>query len=1008
MAVDGVLDLTGWDFERDGEVRLGGEWEFYWNELLAADDFADPAVISRRTVGNVPNIWSDYAIEGQKLPGFGYATYRLNIKLNDAEQELALKIPMLSTSCAVMVNGILVARCGQVSEQPEDAIAQYNPQIVRFHADHEQLEIIVQISNYLYNSGGMWYALDLGTERQVEALHDIGLGFDMIMFGTFLFMGLHHIFIYIQRRKGKTALLFGIGCLIGATRLLFVGELFILKLFPNTGIPVIAAAGYITYCGGVLIFVLYLRRLYPNEFSQRVAQAVTIVSGLFVLLELFTPLHFYSDIIIYFHLFMLLVCLLLLRSAWLAVQRGRDGARWQVFGIAFFIAMFVLDIGVTTFYISTNVQYTLVSYILNRQLVLLGLFVLVFVQTIVLSQRYSSAFRTIENMSEKLIAQNKMKDEFLTNTSHELITPLHGVMNMSQSMLEGARGHLNAEQRHDLSVIVSVSRRLTNLIHDILDFSKLKNNEIVLHKREVSLQAMMRINLEVFQHLIGDKPLRIELRLPDELPMVYADENRLQQILYNLLGNAIKFTEAGSIVVAAASVGNMLEVRVTDTGIGIPADKQQLIFQSFEQVGAPVSQEYGGAGLGLSIARRLVELNGGQLTVASEAGKGSTFTFTVPISKGTTGEYAADALPLEREQLALHSVPLPTGAKEADCTNTILAVDDDPTNQQVMLNILAGEPYRIVTARSGEEALRLLDGPDSFDLLILDVMMPGMTGYETAREVRERLSLTELPILLVTVKNNPEDLLGGFSAGANDFLNKPFHAYELRARVRTLLEMKNAAEIAVQSELDFLRAQIKPHFLYNALSTIIGICPRDPKEASRLLKQLSFYLRGSFDFRNYEKFVSIRKELELVEAYCSIEKARFKERLRIIYAVDGAIHTLIPPMTVQPLVENAIRHGVTKRMDGGTVTVTVRRRQDAVEIIVEDDGVGITQERLPELLAEYREQSGVGLYNIHQRLKKMYGVGLRIDSAAGRGTKVSLRIPLDSEVTSDHAEGSVD
>ncbi|WP_190914008.1 ATP-binding protein [Paenibacillus sabuli] len=1003
-AVDGVLDLTEWDFERDGVVSLGGEWELYWNALLNEKDIADPTAIPRSAIVTVPNVWSGYVIEGRALPGFGYATYRLTIKLNEAGQKLALKIPTLSTSCTVIVDGRTLARCGQVADRPQDAEARYAPQIVRFDAPNEQFDVLVQLSNYLYNSGGMWYKLDLGTESRIEAFHDIGLSLDMMMFGTFMFMGLHHVFIYFQRKKGMSALLFGIGCLIGAVRLLFAGEWFILKLFPNTSISVIATIGYLTYYCGVTVFVWYLRRLYPEELPKRIAQAVTLVSGAFVVSALFAPVYVNSDLIVYYHFFMVLLLLLLLRAAWLAVRRRRDGAKWQVFGIAFFIGMFVLDIGVTTFYFSTNGQHTLLSYILNRQLVLLGLFVLVFIQSVILSKRYSSAFRTIELMSEKLVAQNKMKDDFLVNTSHELITPLHGVMNISQSMLEGTRGHLNAGQKHDLSVIVSVSRRLSNLVHDILDFTKLKYNDIVLHQRSVSLPAMIRNNQEVFRHLIGDKPIRLELRMPDELPMVIADENRLQQILYNLIGNAIKFTAEGSIVVAATVAEPMLEVRVSDTGIGIPTEKQQIIFQSFEQVGSPVSIEYGGAGLGLSISKRLVELNGGELSVESEPGKGSTFIFTIPISEAARVRNETDAFPVERERLSLTDTPRPAGTEEENYVNTILSVDDDSTNQQVIVNILAGERYRIVTAGSGEEALRLLAQSDSFDLLILDVMMPGMSGYETTRKIRERQSLTELPILLVTVRNSREDMLGGFSAGANDFLHKPFHAYELRARVRTLLEMKNAAALAVQSEMDFLRAQIKPHFLYNALSTIIGICPRDPKEASRLLKKLSFFLRGSFDFHNHEKFFSIRKELELVEAYCLIEKARFKERLRIIYDIDDTIQTTIPPLTIQPLVENAIRHGVTKRMDGGTVTITAKRRENEIEITVEDDGVGIKEERVPELLAEYREQRGVGLYNIDQRLKKTYGAGLRIVSAEGRGTAVSLCIPMDDEVISTHVE----
>ncbi len=990
-AVQGELDLTNWDFESDGTVRLSGEWEFYWKQLLDADDFAHTSESRQAIIAEVPNVWSNYEVNEVPLPGQGYATYRLRVKSHPDQHEFALKIPTLSTSCKVMIDDQVVAECGYVATDEESADAAYSPQIVMFQANADQFDLIVQISNYMYNSGGMWYALDMGTESQMTAYHDIGLGIDMMMMGTFLFMGIYHIFIYFQRRSLRTAILFGVGCLIGAARLWLSGEIFVLKLFPDLSIPVLTMLSYLTYYGGIMLFVLYLRDLYPHEVSRRMTGIVTGVSCLFILTVLVTPLPFYTEMIIYYHFFMFLVSMALIRIVWLAVKRRRDGARLQCFGIFFFILTFVVDIAVNAFYVSAAVHHTLFIYLLNRQMVLIGLFVLVFVQAIILSRRYSRAFHTIEEMSHKLLAQDKLKDEFLMNTSHEFITPLHGIMNISQSMMEGAEGKLNAAQKENMSIIVSVTRGLTNLVSDILDFSKLKNNEIELHKRQVSLQAVMQVNMEVFRYFIEDKPLHLHNMIPDDLPAVYADENRLQQILYNLIGNAIKFTEQGSIVISAECKGELVEVHVTDTGIGIPADKQELIFQSFEQVGAAVSREYGGTGLGLSITKKLVELNGGQLQVDSKWGEGSTFTFTLPVSRN--GE--ADQV---RSHFSHHRVPDSVRQprdrvyEQTSYQNTILSVDDDPTNQQVIKNVLAQEPYRILTASHGEEALAMLDGEDKIDLVILDVMMPGMTGYEVARHIRKRRTLTDLPILLVTVKHAPEDLLGGFAAGANDFLAKPFHSHELRARVRTLLELRNSVEQAIQLEMNFLRAQIKPHFLYNALSTIIGICPRDPKKASQLLKKLSHYLRSSFDFQNKETFIPIQSELELLESYVMIEKARFKERLRIKLDVDESIDAMLPPLSIQPLVENAIRHGVMKRIEGGTVKVSVAHTGDGIRISVEDDGVGMSEDKLAGLLSIEQDNRGVGIINIHQRLMRIYGTGLEIESSEGQGTKVVFNL----------------
>jgi signal transduction histidine kinase len=688
---------------------------------------------------------------------------------------------------------------------------------------------------------------------------------------------------------------------------------------------------------------------------------------------------------------MIAVGIYMIAVVFMAMMRKRAGARLQFFGILFFVLAIVHDIFFNLFYISSWFQGAESVQLLKNQIVLLGLFVLVFVQAIVLAQRYSNAFHTVEQLSDKLLSQARLKDEFLINTSHELKTPLHGIINLLHSMVESPAGTVNKEQKETLSAVISVARRLTNLVNDILDFSKLKNNELILNPESVSLQAVLRANLEVFQHYTSDKQIDLRMRIPDDLSHVYVDENRLLQILYNLIGNAIKFTEEGSITISAARQGNQIEVRVSDTGIGIPEDKLDLIFQSFEQMGTAVAREYGGTGIGLSITKRLVELSGGTLTVSSEEGKGSVFTFTLPTALDKTDQSPAATKSPYTPYVDVRRTKQTSAAPESKYT--ILAVDDEAANLQVIHHVLAQEPYQILQAYDGEEAMRFIDKEQKVDLVILDVMMPRMSGYEVTAKIRERFSLSELPILLVTVKNEPEDLLSGFSAGANDFLVKPFYAHELRARVRTLLELKHSVDELIRSEMDFLRAQIKPHFLYNALNTIVGICPRDPKKAGFLLTELSHFLRGSFDFPNKEKVVPVHKELELVHSYVFIEKARFEQRLQVIYDIDQQVNIMLPPLSIQPLVENAIRHGVTKQIGGGTVRIRIQSEDEYISISVEDDGVGIPSEQLETLLEESYVRRGVGLRNIHQRLRRMYGYGLEVRSSVGEGTTVSMKIP---------------
>lgn len=215
--------------------------------------------------------------------------------------------------------------------------------------------------------------------------------------------------------------------------------------------------------------------------------------------------------------------------------------------------------------------------------------------------------------NEKLRQADRMKDEFLANTSHELRTPLNGIIGITESVIEGIAGPVTPEMCENLGIVMHSARRLSGLVNDILDFSKLKHAELDLQTRPIDLAPLVRLVLRVNEALVGDRKLTLHADMPAALPLVQADENRLQQILYNLIGNAVKFTPAGEVRVSAGVKGEMIEVLVRDTGIGIAPEQQERIFQSFEQADDSISREYGGTGLGLAISRRLVELHGGRI-----------------------------------------------------------------------------------------------------------------------------------------------------------------------------------------------------------------------------------------------------------------------------------------------------------------------------------------------------------------------------------------------------------
>ncbi|HPS87851.1 MAG TPA: SpoIIE family protein phosphatase [Spirochaetota bacterium] len=449
-----------------------------------------------------------------------------------------------------------------------------------------------------------------------------------------------------------------------------------------------------------------------------------------------------------------------------------------------------------------------------------------------------SAHMEITTANEELKKANRLKDDFLANTSHELKTPLTGIIGIAESLIDGAAGSINESQKSNLQMIAFSGKRLTHLVNDILDFSKMKNNDIMLQKKPVDMRQITEIVSTLLLPVISHKSVKILNSINAEMPPVLADENRIQQIMYNIMGNAVKFTDTGTITVSSTLSESEMEISIADTGIGIPEEKFGDIFEYFKQVDSSDTRSYGGTGLGLAITKKLVELHGGKISVTSRPGSGSVFKFTIPTAENP----AADLLKTQpRSYLDVSYQSSGMLVKESDvqyaadktlkhraCTDaTILIVDDEPVNVQVLVNQLKLEGYNILTAENGMEAINIIQNSCVPDLMILDVMMPRMTGYHVCSLIRERYSLYQLPILLLTAKNQIQDIVAGFEAGANDYLSKPFDRRELIARVDMLLTLKEAVSKhnrleSLQKELEIAR-RIQYSILPEKLPGIPGL-----------------------------------------------------------------------------------------------------------------------------------------------------------------------------------------
>lgn len=744
---EGVVDLKGMNAEK--VYALDGSYAFYWEELL------DPSTIYPQNLFiRFPSLWNGQVIGNDTLTAKGYSTYHAKVLL-DTSMDYTLHIEDVYSSFKVFWNGKEIATNGEVAATKVDYTPLWKPMFVDLTSPKDTNELIIQIANFDHSKGGALEGIEIGETRLMQDRKLELIAYDLILTGSLVMGGLFFLGLYFFGRHDKSILYFSLFCIVYSYRIFGFGY-YVLHSLVDMSWYIATRLEYISLFLAVFLFGRFIHQLYPREAKKVVWDIIGSICIAFIVLTLFAPAYYYTRLVEPFFV-ILLVYLSLTFSIYIRAKiRNRPGSGFAVVSAAIVFVVFAYNILVYFGVLNEWVAASFWGYIL-----------FFFSQSLILSYRFAYFLKMAKNDALKA---SQAKSDFLSTISHEIRTPLNAVVGLSHFLLKDKPGE---HQLQNLTSLRHSAQHLTALINDILDYNKLESGTVTFEEQLTDLRDTLNGVYLSYRPKALEKGLGLELELDEKLVMpVFVDRTRLSQILNNLIDNAIKFTLKGSVKVKVTLLqqeGEQVNIayEISDTGIGIPKEKQEVVFERFMQASTSTTREFGGTGLGLAIIKKLLELQGSKIHLQSEAGAGTTFSFHQWYQVG------------QRSQLETADTPTSFGTESLH-HKAVLLVEDNPTNVMIASKFLNHWLMQVDVAENGAIGVEMAAKKD-YDIILMDLQMPVLDGYQASRQIRA--TENPVPILaltasaLIRVKEQVEE------AGMNDCLTKPFDPEELKRKL---------------------------------------------------------------------------------------------------------------------------------------------------------------------------------------------------------------------------------